>query len=468
MKNMYFGKLYFVPAILLTIFTAASVTAEELPPVEYGTNPYTYNYQRLQGQQGPYQNPNNVFDNSYDPYSQQQPQAYRQPAAQPVPSQNYQPQLQGSQMQNTVPPEAQQQLPSEPSKAITQPNVEDIDQLLKVKHKFALIVPLSGKGADIGKALRDAARLAVAEKGSADYAIIPIDVNEGGPAAAAEKAVSYGVEAILGPVFSDDVGKVAKVARKNKLKVFSFSNNKAIAGNGVYVFGLIPSQQVERMLIYAGNKGVKNYSAVVPNNIYGHQSSEMVRKFSGWIGAKLMDIGLYSAKTPTSTAAGVISDAYKNKGMKPKLSTDAVVIVEGGEKLKSVVNALSNAGVGCGRVRCLGVSSWDDKKVISNPALSGAWYAGSPYEDVEDFLLRFQQKYRYMPDEIASLGYDLATFAIDVAPAFSRSDIEKSSGFKGIKGIYRFTGEGVNQRGYAVYEIRNGLAQVIDTAPNRF
>ena len=438
-------KVYFVLASLL-IFSSAQA---ELPPVEYGTNPYTYNYQGS--------NPAPVQQNTpYQtvPYQQQYQQQY-----QPAPA---------AQQPDTVPPQAVQQLPTEPSPAITQTETEDINLLLKAKHKFALVVPLTGKGADIGKALRDAARLALAEKNVAEYAIIPIDVNEAGAASAAEKAVGYGVEAILGPVFSDDVGKVAKVARKAKLKVFSFSNNKAVAGGGVYVFGLIPSQQVERMLIYSGNRGLKNYSAIVPNNIYGHQSSEMVRKFAGWIGGKLIEIGLYSAKTPTSTAAGVVSEGYKGKGMKPKQSTDGVIIVEGGEKLKSVVNALSNAGVGCGRVRCLGVSSWDDKKVIASPALSGAWYAASPYEDVEDFLIRFQQKYHYMPDEISSLGYDIANFAIDVAPAFSRADIEKSSGFKGIKGIYRFTSDGINQRGYAVYEIRNGLAQVIDSAPNRF
>ena len=458
-------KLYFVLAILLTFSTPASIMAEEaLPPVEYGTNPYTYDYKRLNQQQPtPYQNPNNTFDNRYNPY-QQQPQMPVQ--TQPLPPQ--QPLVEKQPLQDTVPQSAVQQLPTEPNKNTMAAPEPDIKTLLKAKHKFALLVPLTGRGADIGKALRDAAKLALIEKGTPDYALIPIDINADGPAAAAEQAVADGAEVILGPVFSDDVGKVAKVARKNKIKVFTFSNNKLVAGNGTYVFGLIPSQQVERVLLYSANHGVKNYSAVVPNNLYGQQSSEMVTRFAKWIGGKSMEVGLYSVKTPTSTAAGVISAAYKAKGMKPKLSTDAVVIVEGGDKLKSVVNSLANAGVGCGRVRCLGVASWDDKKIISSPALSGAWYASSPYEDVEDFLQRFQLKYRYTPDEIASLGYDAASLAVELSPGFTKASIENPGGFKGLKGIYRFTGEGINQRGYAIYEIRSGLAQVLDSAPNRF
>lgn len=426
----------------------SSAKAEELPPVEYGTDPFNYNYGQIRGD---------------DPYQKPAPVEYKQPyqpSPTPETAQPYQNQIQNTPQDPVAPQVAQQQVQSDS---------DNIDQLLLAKHKFALIVPLTGKGADVGKALRDAAKMAIAEKASPDYAIIPIDINgTGGAEAAAELAVTYKVEAILGPVFSDEVSKVAKVARANKLKVFSFSNNKQIAGNGVYVMGLIPSQQVERVLLYSANRGYTNYSAIVPNNTYGHSVSDMVRKFTGWIGGNLRDIGLYSAKTSTATAATVIADAYKNKGVKPSLSKDAIVIPEGGEKLRGIAGSIANSGIGCGRVRCLGVASWDDKKVISSSLLNGAWYAASPYEDVEDFLSRFQRKYNYMPDEIASLGYDAATLAVDLAPGFTKTDIETSSGYKGIKGIYRFTGEGINQRGYAIYEIKDGLAQVLDAAPNRF
>lgn len=437
--------------------------AEELPPVEYGTDPYNYDYGHLRGDD-PYQKPQGFqepartppppqVNGGYQPYQQQ----YVQPA--PAPYQN---QIQNApQDPAAVPPQAAQDKVSSDS--------ENIDQLLKAKHKFGLIVPLTGKGADVGKALRDAAKMAILEKGSPDYAVIPIDVNgTGGAEAAAELAVTYKVEAILGPVFSDEVGKVAKVARANKLKVFSFSNNKQVAGGGVYILGMIPSQQVERVLLYSANHGVKNYGAIIPNNNYGHSVAEMTTRFAKWIGGDLREIGLYSAKTSTSTAAGVIADSYKKKGAKPSLSKDAIVIPEGGDKLRGIATSLANAGVGCGRVRCLGVASWDNKNIISAPQLNGAWYASSPYEDVEDFISRFKARYNYAPDEIASLGYDAATLAVDLAPYFNKSDVESSSGYKGIKGIYRFTGEGINQRGYAIYEIHNGTAEVLDGAPNRF
>lgn len=463
-------KLYLLLVILLTFSSSASnsLAQDNLPPVEYGTNPYTYNYGQIKGDD-PYQAVPSQ-NQGYVPQRYQQPPQVQQQYNQPPQATTSTPLVQPEQANDAAPVQQPAQVIDPADPAFSKYSEQDkLNLLLKAKHKFALIVPLTGENADIGKALRDAAMLAMNEKGSEDYALIPIDSNgAGGAETAAELAVTYGAEVILGPVFSDQVKKVAKVARRNKIKVLSFSNNKAIAGNGVYIFGLLPEQQVERMLLFANTKGIKNFSAIVPNNVFGHQVGDQVRKYAAWLGGKLMEVGLYSAKTPKSTAAKVVADSYTSKGIKPSLSKDGIIIPEGGEKLKSIAAALSKAGVGCGRIRCLGVASWDDRDIVSSGALNGAWYAASPYEDVEDFLIRFQKKYKYSPDEISALGYDAAALAIEVSPNFNRETLEKRSGYKGIKGIYRLTPEGINQRGYAVYEIHNGSAKVLDGSPGRF
>ena len=56
---------------------------------------------------------------------------------------------------------------------------------------------------------------------------------------------------ILGPLFAHSVRAVADEARPNGVNVISFSNDVSVAGGGVYVMGLAPRSQIQRVVGYA-------------------------------------------------------------------------------------------------------------------------------------------------------------------------------------------------------------------------
>jgi branched-chain amino acid transport system substrate-binding protein len=363
-------------------------------------------------------------------------------------------------------PQAQAQAPAPALPELPAPAQNNAN----ARYKLALLVPLTGKSANIGQSIANAAQMAVLESGSADFQVIPYDTGDTSDTTtqAATQAVADGASIILGPVFSDKVGKVASIARTANLKVISFSNNKAVAGGNVYILGLIPDQQVARILKYASDRGVSGFSGVLPNNVFGNQVAELLDRQVQWFGGAIRKVSLYPAQAPNfQFAAQEIAEAYQAKSIVPNRKGEAVLIPEGGNKAMAIISALRKNDLG--NLRLLGTALWDNEATITNRALEGAWFAGTPYEDADSFISRYMTSYGYKPEDIAGLGYDAVTLAMEIAPGnFSDSELRRSQGFKGVKGVYKLNGGNMDVRGYAIYEIHNGAAHVADPAPDHF
>ena len=71
------------------------------------------------------------------------------------------------------------------------------------------------------------------------------------------------------------------------------------------------------------------------------------------------------------------------------LPFDAILLPEGGERLKQLAPLLAFYDVDPGVVRFLGTTQWDDPSLDSEPALSGGWYAAAPPTQRTDFIARF-------------------------------------------------------------------------------
>src|SRR6201999_3537503 len=104
-----------------------------------------------------------------------------------------------------------------------------------------------------------------------DIVLIPVDEGNApaDAAAAATKVLSQGAEVIIGPLFGTSVSAVAPIARDRGVPVLAFSNEKSVAGNGVYLLSFLPQSEVARVVSYAVSQGHHNLAAMVPQNGYG-------------------------------------------------------------------------------------------------------------------------------------------------------------------------------------------------------
>lgn len=343
---------------------------------------------------------------------------------------------------------------------------------MSARFNVALLVPLTGGAASIGQSIFDATQMAVFENSEVDMIITPYDTQgtAEGATEAAYKAISDDTDLILGPLFGSSARLVAPIARTAKIKVISFSNDKTAAGNGVYMMGLIPEQQIERVVRYAGQRGVQGFSAIVPNDVYGHTVKEALQENVKWAGKTLRKTEVYSSTKPQfNVAVKAIVNNYNRNNVVLDQSTEALLIPQGGEVLERMLIALQQEGIGSDQVKILGSSLWDNEETLSIPELSNAWYASVPYRGMEDFMNRFTASFGYRPKTIASLGYDAAKLAAILTESeFSDRAINDQMGFVGSNGLYRFDSRGVNERAYEILEVSGGQILVVDPARYSF
>src|SRR6266550_161410 len=90
--------------------------------------------------------------------------------------------------------------------------------------KVAVLLPLSGANAELGKAMLEAAQLALFTTGNDRLTLVPRDTS-GTPesaANAARSALTEGAQLILGPLLAAEVAAVGPVARDAKVNVIAF------------------------------------------------------------------------------------------------------------------------------------------------------------------------------------------------------------------------------------------------------
>ena len=346
--------------------------------------------------------------------------------------------------------------------------------------KVAILLPLSGDRASLGRAMQRAAEMAVLEQGARNMQLVTFDTRgtADGAAAAAEQALQQDAKLILGPVFAAEVSAVrARVG--GKVNVIAFSNDAAVAGNGVYLLSFSLKQQVDNVIGYAARNGRKRIGIIAPANDYGNQVTALAKEVAGKNGAEVTRTGTYKPDTMEVTddikafagATGV--DRKGRVGRSAPLDFDAVLIADGGTKLRMVASLLAYYDVDPDKVRYLGTGRWDDRSLRRELSLRGGWYAAPDPAQFERFAEKYKGAHGDEPPRIATLAYDAVALAATIAKQpdgidYGSQRLTDPSGFAGIDGIFRFTPDGLSERGLAVVEIGRDELKVVGEPPKSF
>ena len=152
---------------------------------------------------------------------------------------------------------------------------------------------------------------------------------------------------------------------------------------------------------------------------------------------------------------------------------DALLLADDGEALAGLTESLAAAGANLRNVQMLGTGLWDNPRVFSNPALQGGLFAAPDPAGYRSFAGRYRAKYGQEPVRTATLAYDAVALVAALAKTqgpqrFSPEVLQNPSGFAGIDGLFRFKGDGTNERGLAIMRVGTGGAQVAAAAPRSF
>jgi ABC-type branched-subunit amino acid transport system substrate-binding protein len=351
--------------------------------------------------------------------------------------------------------------------------------------KVALLVPMSGANADLGKAMLEAAQLALFNTESERLTLVPRDTagTAEGAANAAKSAIAEGAQLLLGPLLAAEVEAVKPIARDAKVNVIAFSTATQLAGGNVFLMGFQPRQEVVREVSFARDKGLSKFAVLAPNSQYGHLMADSLRDAATASGGSVVKVEYLDPRAADpATAVNRLLSSGASAPPTPGISSapptaanpafDALLLPEGGAQLKQIARQLKEAGLDPAQVRLLGSGLWDDPSIAGESALDGGWFAASPPEPRSEFESRFQATYGHPAPRLASLAFDAAALAAVLrksgAEPFSQEAILNPSGFTGVDGLFRFTHEGLVQRGLAVLEIAPRGKVVVSPAPQNF
>jgi hypothetical protein len=153
---------------------------------------------------------------------------------------------------------------------------------------------------------------------------------------------------------------------------------------------------------------------------------------------------------------------------------DAILLADGGDRLRSIASLLAFFDVEPATTRFLGTMRWQaDPRVLAEAALQGGWFAASQPEDLAAFERRFRDTFARTPEPLAALAYDATAVAVVVARdlgdrSFASGSLIDAQGFTGASGLFRLRPDGLADHGLAVLEVSGGATRTLDPAPTRF
>lgn len=367
--------------------------------------------------------------------------------------------------------------------------------------RAALLLPLSGPSAALGAAMFNAAQLALFDLAEANFTLLPFDTQgtPDGAAEAARQAVAQNAHVVLGPIVSAEVKAAAPVVREARISMLSFSTDRGAAGDGVFVMGFLPRQQVDRVLGYARGQGLTRFAAIAPDTEYGRTVADQFTQAAARLGGAVTRVEFYrGGAEPADAVKRVARYDARTRALrqhKAQLSArgdaeslnelrrldradtlgevdfDAVLLPDDGARLRNVAALLPFYDVDIRRVRVLGTMLWDDPGLGAEPALVGGWYPAPSPDGRADFLAAYARAFGAKPPNIASLAYDATALVAVLARQqadYGVAALTNANGFAGVDGIFRLLPDGTSERGLAVMEVTRGGPRVIDPAPETF
>ena len=353
------------------------------------------------------------------------------------------------------------------------------------KIQVALLLPFSGKNKDLGFSLFNTATISlfyndpnsIIELVLFDSKDTPKDTEK-----AFKEIIDRKIKIVIGPIFSNSVEAIEKLARQNKIVVISLSNNQNLINKidkegGVFVSGILPENQVEKIVNYAISQGKLNFAVIAPSNQYGKTITELLKRFvrskqGNFITSEFYDTNSKDLdRVVERTINAFVLPENLTKGKKDKelvindydrIYPQVIMIPESGKIASKIISLIKKQNTNERDFQILGTSQWDDKSIFDS-SLINAWFPAPENEKFSDLENYYYSKFEKFPPRIASITYDMIGLIAELAnrkqgqvPVISDFINFKNgdkNGYQGVDGLFRFLPNGLVQRNLAILKI---------------
>ena len=330
--------------------------------------------------------------------------------------------------------------------------------------RVGVLLPLSGEFQGIGESFLKAIQLALYDISNEDIKIYPKDTkgNALNTYQSAKRFEKEGIEIVIGPIFYENLERLEEI---NKITFISLTNQTQKIPKNTIAFGINIESQIDALKKYFDKIEVSKTLLLSPKSEFIYQSKSVVEK------DVLKFYRTYSYDTNPKKITGEIekitkyrerkkdlerrikilekSDLYKDKNELKKLEQmhtlgkvnfDSVLVVDFGERLKSVLSSFMFSDVPSDEVNFFTINQWFDESLFNENAMQNLHFPSIDFDNLKKFKKRFLNTFDEEPNEVSILAYDALGLIYYCWSnnnfQFKQDQLYTKEGFKGLHGEF--------------------------------
>ena len=330
--------------------------------------------------------------------------------------------------------------------------------------KIGVLLPLSGKFQDTGESFLKAIQLALFDIGNENIKIYPKDskANALDTYLSAKEFEELGVKVVIGPIFHESLERLNEI---NNITFISLTNKTERIPKNTIAFGININSQIDTLKKYFDEIEVSKTLLLSPKSEFIYQTKSVAIKDI------LKFYRTYSYDTNPKKITGEIekitkyrerkkdlerritilekSDLYKHKQeLKEleqmhtlgKVSFDSVVVLDFGERLKSVLTSFMFFDVPSDEVKFFTLNQWFDKTLFNENALQNLHFPSIDFDNLKKFEKRYLDTFEEKPSQVSILAYDALGLIyycwLNNDAQFKPDQLYNKNGFKGLHGEF--------------------------------
>ena len=346
--------------------------------------------------------------------------------------------------------------------------------------KIGVLVPLSGEFKNIGESFLKAIHLALNDISDRNIKIYPKDskANAFDSYHSAKEFEELGIKIVIGPIFHESLEKLNEI---NSITFISLTNKTKKIPNNAIAFGIDIDSQINALKKYFNKIDISKTLLLYPISEYSYESKTVekndVLKFYRTypydinpkkITGQIEKITNYrERKKDLERRIKILkkSDLYKDKNELKKLEQmhtlgnvnfDSVVIIDFGERLKSVLTSFMFSDVSNKEVKFFTVNQWFDRTFFNENAMENLHFPSVNLNNLNKFKRKFLKTFDENPIEVSILAYDALGLIYYCWSnnnfQFEKSHLYNKKGFKGLHGKFVINGN-ISKHELAIYKV---------------
>ncbi|MAH53753.1 MAG: hypothetical protein CMI68_02260 [Candidatus Pelagibacter sp.] len=348
------------------------------------------------------------------------------------------------------------------SSAITknsQKNVVENEKILKI----GVLLPLSGKFKDVGESFLKAIQLALFDIGNKNIKIYPKNsgANSLDSYLSAMEFKELGIKIVIGPIFHESLEKLGEV---DDITFISLTNKTNKIPKNIIAFGINADSQIDTLKKYFKKKEISKTLLLSPKFHFSNQVKiieDSKLKFykiflysdnSNKITSDIEKITNYQERKKNLERRIEIlkhSDLYKDKieleeleqkHTLGKVSFDSVIVVDFGERLKSVLTSFLFSDISSEDVNFFTLNQWFDETLFNENASQNLYFPAIDFDNLKKFKKKYLDTYEEKPNIVSILAYDALGLIyycwFNNNDRFETNQLYNKNGFKGLHGKF--------------------------------